>query len=243
MSAPARLERFRPRPQRIRYLLSYFTLFLGPLLAKIKVKRREHLPREGACILAINHFSVVDPAFVIYAVRKPINFLAASDQVIEWQNYWAAWLYGFIPTNRTRLAPSTIKMAVRVLKEKRILGIFPEGTSTSDQLRPPKMGVVYLSTVTSAPIIPIGITGLYNAWGQWLRGNRPRVEIKIGKAFGPFQLSKERKTREKQLEEIGKEVMRRIAALLPEKHHGAYRGDKEIEVYQQENQGCRVTRR
>lgn len=231
MNARSELERFSPRPQQVRYLLTYFTLFLGSLLAKITVRGRHYLPKKGPYILAINHFSVVDPAFVIYAVRKPINFLAASDQKIDWQNYWAAWLYGFIPTNRIKLAPSTIKSAIQILKKEKILGIFPEGTSTSTQLRPAKMGVVYLSVVTSAPIIPVGITGLQDAWKQWFRGIRPRVVIEIGKAFGPFYLPDDRSSREKRLNEIGSEVMCRIAALLPEKHHGEYRDVPAVKEY------------
>ena len=72
-----------------------------------------------------------------YAIRKPISFLAASDQDIDWQVLIAGKLYGFIPTNRQKLAPSTIKKAIQALQKGDILGIFPEAT-TGPVLRRPK---------------------------------------------------------------------------------------------------------
>lgn len=235
MSVRTKLDNFKPRPQRIRYLATYLALFLGAALTKVTVRGRHHLPEEGPFILAINHFSLIDPAFVVYAIRRPITFLAASDQIIGWYNYWAVWLYGFIPTNRTKLAPSTIKEALRALQGKDILGIFPEGTSMSEVLRPAKVGVVYLSTVTAVPIVPVSVIGLDNVWRRWFRGVRPKVTIRIGKHFGPFQVTGNRKEREQSLTEIGHEVMCRIAALLPEKHHGEFAGDPLIKRIKAEN--------
>ncbi len=235
VSVRTKLDKFKPRSRGIRYFVTYLTLIVGTIMAKINVRGRHHLPKQGPFILAINHFSPVDPAFVVYAVRRPINFLAASDHVIEWYNFWAVWLYGFIPTNRTKLAPSTIKDAVRVLRRKDILGIFPEGTSTSDVLRPAKNGVVYFSTVTAAPIVPVSVLGLNDAWGQWLKGVRPKVTIRFGKPFGHLQVSGNRKEREQILAEIGHEVMCHIAALLPKQNQGEFQGDPLIEQVIEEN--------
>jgi len=217
--------------------VTYLALFLGPLIAKVSVRGRHHLPKKGPFIVAINHFNYADPPFVVYAVRRPINFLAASDQVVEWFNYWAIWLYGFIPTNRTRLGPSTIKTAKKILKQRDILGIFPEGDSLSNELRPAKGGVVYLSTTMQVPIVPICVTGLgENIWENLLKGVRPKVQVNIGKPFGPFILPNERIKKEGALKIIGDKVMCRIAALLPNRLHGVYQGHPSIEKYRRENQ-------
>jgi len=236
LSVRTKLDLFKPRPQWVRYWVTYFGLLLGALVAKTTVRGRHHLPKNGPFIIAINHFNVADPPFVIYAVRRPINFLAASDQVVDWFNYWAIWLYGFIPTNRTRLGPSTIKTAKKVLKEKDILGIFPEGNSLSDELRPPKDGVVYLSAIMQVPIVPVSVAGLgKNIWKDILRGVRPKVHVNIGKNFGPYTLPKDRSKKSAALKDIGDKVMCHIAALLPDKYHGAYRGNPSIEIYRDEN--------
>ena len=125
MSKKHTIERLRPRPAFVRYFLGYLATFIVSMFTKTKVHGRENIPKEGPFIITTNHFSYVDPIFVIHAVQKPISFLAASDQKIKWYFIWAPFIYGFIPTNRKVLAPSTIKHATRALKDNEILGIFP----------------------------------------------------------------------------------------------------------------------
>ena len=228
MSKTHTIERLRPRPVFIRYFLGYLATFIVSMLTKTKVGGRENIPREGPFIITINHFSYVDPVFVIHAVRKPISFLAASDQKIKWYFIWAPFIYGFIPTNRKALAPSTIKNATRALKGNEILGIFPEGTSTSLKLRPAKNGAAYLSALTESRMLPIGISGLENVWKQLFRGIKPKVTINIGRPFGPFLLPKNRKKREGCLLEIGNEAMCRIAALLPKEQRGVFKSNPKV---------------
>ena len=235
MAGPEHLKTFSPRPQWLRKKLGYPALFIGSLLAKIKVKGRWHLPKEGPYIIAANHFSYIDPTFFKYPIRKPINFLAASDQTINWYFMWAPLLYGFIPIDRTNLAPSTIKKAKKILKNGEILGIFPEGSSTSDSLRKAKNGAVFLSTVEKAPIVPMAIYGAETAWEDLFRGVRPRVTINIGKPFGPFDVKGTKNERISKIETIGEELITRIGALLPEDKRGVCFGDTRLLGFQKEN--------
>mgnify|MGYP001307213905 FL=1 len=235
MAGPEYLKTFSPRPQWIRKKLGYAALLMGSTIAKIKVMGRWHLPKNGPYIVAANHFSYVDPPFFKYAIRQPINFLGASDQTIDWYFMWAPLLYGFIPIDRNNLAPSTIKKAKKALKNGEILGIFPEGTSTSSTLRKAKNGAIFLSTVEKAPIVPMSIYGAKTAWKDLLRGVRPTVKINIGKPFGPFDISGSREEKTKQIEEVGHELICRIAALLPENRHGVCSGDPSIKKFQKEN--------
>ena len=235
MAGPEHLKTFSPRPQWLRKKLGYPALFIGSLLAKIKVKGRWHLPKEGPYIIAANHFSYIDPTFFKYAIRKPINFLAASDQTINWYFMWAPLLYGFIPIDRTNLAPSTIKKAKKILNNGEILGIFPEGSSTSDSLRKAKNGAVFLSTVEKASIVPMAIYGAETAWEDLFRGVRPRVTINIGKPFGPFDVKGTKNERISKIETIGEELISRIGALLPEDKRGVCFGDTRLLDFQKEN--------
>ena len=236
MSVRTRLDNLKPRPKWVRHFLNYFALLFGIILAKFVVRGRHHLPNKGPFILALNHFNYADGPFVIYAIRKPINFIVASDQLLKWFDYWAPWLYGIIPANRIRLAPSTIKSSKKALLAKEILLIFPEGTSLSNELRPAKGGVMFLSTTMQVPIVPVSINGrIGDIWSNVLSGVRPKVRINIGKPFGPYSLPKERSQKETKLAKIGDEVMCRIAALLPDKHHGVYRGDPSFKNYREEN--------
>ena len=235
MTGPKFLKTLTPRPFWVRKKLGYPTLFLGAALAKITVKGRWHLPKKGPFIVAANHFSYIDPPFFKYAVQRPISFLAASDHNIEWFYMWVPLLYGFIPTDRKNLAPSTIKMAKRALRRGEILGIFPEGASTSPSLRAPKNGAVFLSTLEKVPIVPMAIYGAETAWEEFFLGVRPRVHINIGKQFGPFDITGTKEKRTKKMEDVGYEMISRIAALLPEEKQGICKGEKTITTYQKEN--------
>ena len=225
-SVRTKLDSYKLLPKWIRYLSSYLNLLLCSILLKPKIYGRKKIPQNGPYIVAINHFHIFDPALVAYAIRKPISFLAASDQDIDWQVLIAGKLYGFIPTNRQKLAPSTIKKAIQALQKGDILGIFPEAT-TGPVLRRPKKGVTYLSLKSGCKILPMSIIGLEeDIWSQWFKGVRPQVAVKIGKPFSiSSSLPKDRNERQNKLSDIGDEIMHKIATLLPKKYRGEYVND------------------
>jgi len=108
---------------------------MGSTLSRIKIKGRHNLPKTGPIIISCNHFSDYDPLFISFAVRKPISFIAASDQEIDWIFAWAPYIYGWIPVDRKKLSPSTIKRSLSVLKKGRVLCIFPDGGVNYNILR------------------------------------------------------------------------------------------------------------
>jgi len=216
------LKRFSVRPKPIRYLLGYLVLFLGSTLAKIVIKGSINIPQKGPFIVVCNHFNILDPPFVIYAIKKPINFLMASDQTVENQFMWAPWLYGFIPTNRQNIAPSTIKHSIKALKRNEVVGIFPEGNATKQYLRPAKNGAAYLAMTADVPILPVGLTGMDNIWDNWFRGIKPKLQINIGKSFVVGALPKDRIKRNEALKKTGDEIMFQIAVLVPDRYRGEF---------------------
>ena len=216
------------RPKPIRYLLGYFVLFMGSTLAKIIIKGSNNIPQKGPFIVVCNHFNRLDPPFVIYAIKKPINFLMASDQTVENKLMWAPWLYGFIPTNRQSIAPSTIKHSIKALKRNEIVGIFPEGNATKQYLRPAKNGAAYLAMTAEVPILPMGLTGMDNIWNNWFRGIKPKLQINIGKPFAVGTIPKDRKKRNEALKNTGDEIMFRIAELIPERFCGEFNAKNTI---------------
>tara|TARA_B100000470_G_C19777338_1_gene385975 strand:+ start:184 stop:888 length:705 start_codon:yes stop_codon:yes gene_type:complete len=224
------LDSYKLLPKWFRYLSSYVNLFLCSLFVKTTINGRYNIPKNGPYIIAINHFHIFDPALVAYAIRKPISFLAASDQDVEWKVFVAGKLYGFIPTNRQKLAPSTIKRAMKALQSGEILGIFPEAT-TATFLRKPKKGVTYLSLKSGCKILPMSVVGLDDIWNYWFKGVRPKVTVTVGKLFSvDGTLPSDHNNREKKLSSIGDDIMCRIAAILPTEFHGEYLDNKKIEL-------------
>lgn len=65
------------------------------------------------------------------------------------------------PVDRENPGPSTIKVPRKLLKEEKVIGIFPSGTRTTNQV-PLKRGAVTIAAYSNVPIIPAAYTGPNN---------------------------------------------------------------------------------
>ena len=225
----------RPRPYWIQYVSTYIVFFLSLFVCKIKVNGKKNMPKDTPLVLASNHFGYFDPFVLVHAVRKPIDFIMQKEMGIEPQFLFAPMIYGAILTDRNKVGPSTIKESMKTIKKGKILGVFPEGGITSPVLTEAKPGAVYLASMAKAKILPVSVRGASNAWGNIFRGVRSRIYINIGKPYGPIDISGTKSEKSKKIANSSKELMCRIAALLPEKKHGVFAGDSSISAYKKEN--------
>ena len=225
----------KPRPYWVQYLSTYIIFFLGLFVGKIKVRGRRNIPKKGPIVLASNHFGYFDPFLLVHGIRKPIDFIMQKELGIEPHFLFAPMIYGAIMIDRNKVGPSTIKESLKSIKNGKILGIFPEGGITSPVLTKAKPGAIYLASVSKATILPVSIRGASKAWENIFKGVRSRVYINIGKPFGPFDIKGTKDEKTFKLERSSKELMCRIAALLPKDKQGEFLGDPSISKYQKEN--------
>ena len=225
----------KSRPYWVQYFSTYIVFFLAMFVGKIKVKGRSNIPSEGPLVLVCNHFAYFDPFLLVYAIKKPIDFIMQKELGIEPQFLFAPLIYGAILTDRNKVGPSTIKESMKTVKKGKILGIFPEGGITSPVLTEAKPGAVYLASKAKAKILPVSIRGASNAWANILRGVQSRIYINIGKPYGPIKIDGTKQEKTQKINEASRELMCRIAALLPEEKHGCFLGDPSILTYKNEN--------
>jgi len=95
-------------------------------------------------------------------------------------------------------------------------------------LRPARPGITYLATRSGARILPVGLYGFTDVFPALGHFRRARVTVHIGKPFGPFTATGSGREHRKQLDEIGDEIMRYIAELLPPELRGYYSDDPAI---------------
>ena len=183
----------KPRPYWVQYISTYIVFFLAMFVGKIKVKGRSNIPSEGPLVLVSNHFAYFDPFLIVYAIKKPIDFIMQKELGIEPQFLFAPMIYGAILTDRNKVGPSTVKESMKTIKKGKILGVFPEGGITSSVLTEAKPGAVYLASKANAKILPVSVRGASNAWTNILRGVRSRIYINIGKPYGPIKIDGIRK--------------------------------------------------
>ncbi len=183
----------------------------------------ENVPATGGIIVATNHMSRIDiPLLFTLPVRPDITALVTD----KYQHYpffkWFAITAGGIWIDRTKADFTAFRQAADVISEGRALGIAPEGTRSDNGLLEGKSGTVLLALKTGAPVIPLGISGTDTCNHEWKRLRKPHLTVQIGPALTFTPLERER--RDEQLQEYTTELMCQIAALLPEKYRGFYRG-------------------
>lgn len=146
------------------WLLKY--LLLGPWLRVVYrpvVVGRHHVPASGPAIIASNHLAFSDSIFMPLVVRRKVTFVAKAEYFTG-KGIKGALVRmfftgtGTIPVDRTggRAAQAALETQLRVLREGRLAGIYPEGTRSPDgRLYRGKTGVARLALESGAPVVPV----------------------------------------------------------------------------------------
>jgi len=218
-----------PRRRLLRWILQRLSRVAFALLADVHISGRANLPPGGPLLVVANHFSFVDPAAMVRVAPWPLEFVGGFQMPNAPPSVtWIPKLWGYYPVYRGTASRDALRAAEAVLAQGGVLGIFPEAGNWATVLRPARPGAAFLAARTGAPVLPMGFDGLNDIFPSLRQGRRARVTLRIGKPFGPFRASGRGKTRREQLEEIGHEVMQRIAALLPPEQRGHYSDDPAI---------------
>jgi 1-acyl-sn-glycerol-3-phosphate acyltransferase len=190
----------------------------------------EDIPKHGPVILAANHASNVDgvllAGWVLPHLSRQVQWLGKREMFDVPVMAQVIRAYGVHPVERSGADIEAFRIAEGILEAGHVLLLFPEGTRSRDgALQTPRDGLALLALRTGATIVPIGLS---NTNRLWPRGKKPRfwrsghVTVRVGK---PFRLADElppdlsRKDAKSQATEL---IMRRIAALLPERQRGPY---------------------
>ncbi|MCL4425061.1 MAG: 1-acyl-sn-glycerol-3-phosphate acyltransferase [Firmicutes bacterium] len=183
-----------------------FSLFFHLFFLGWKAEGLANLPQEGAVILYSNHISWWDPPLVGCVVKRPVCFMAKEElfripiigQVLP--------LLGAFPVRRGTADRAAIRRALEILKEGRVLGIFPEGTrSKSGQLQKAEPGTALLAIKSRASLVPVAILGPYRPF-------RP-IRVRIGQPFFMEEFFNQRVSGDI-LNPASRKIMERIAALV-----------------------------
>jgi 1-acyl-sn-glycerol-3-phosphate acyltransferase len=141
---------------------------IGPvvhLVYRPRAEGAENVPRTGRAILASNHLSAADWIFMPLSISRRVTFLAKAEY------FTGAGVKGFlqraffagsgqVPIDRTdaTAAEGAIRTGVRILREGKLLGIYPEGTRSPDgRLYRGKTGVARMALDTGVPVVPVAM--------------------------------------------------------------------------------------
>lgn len=188
------------------------------------VEGRENIPKRGGAILVSNHLNNADPCIIPGALNRRVITMAKKE-MFKWPVINLLFRFiGAFPVDREGADLSAIREAQAVVHDGILLLMFPEGTRSKDrQLHQGFAGTALIAYRTGAPIIPVAITGTEHLTWPMLFFRPfigPRVTITFGKAFYPPKVERITTQAAKTATD---EIMRHVAALLPEAYRGAYR--------------------
>jgi len=165
------------------------------LYARLKVEGSEHLPAEGAFLIAANHQSHADTAVVFAALPKEARarFVAGAAQDYFFQGgpqqYFSRVLFNAVPIARDRRGgQDPLRHLSRALREGYAVLMYPEGTRSKDgTLGAFRAGIGrLLSEFPGTPVIPTYIAGTTRVMPKGKIVPRPaKVTVRFGEPIFP----------------------------------------------------------
>jgi 1-acyl-sn-glycerol-3-phosphate acyltransferase len=173
-------------------------------LFRFRVVGAEKIPLTGGLIVAANHISNFDPPILGISVPRPVTYMAKKElfampvlgPVITWLNAYSV--------DRQAGGTAALRASLRMLKEGRCIGMFPEGGRNVRGDAREKGGVAFLAAASGVPVVPAAIVGT--------RRLRPFTPVTI--VFGdPIRIVRNREADGDDLEKGTADIMQRIRAL------------------------------
>ncbi len=177
------------------------------ILFRIEVIGSENIP-VGGCIICPNHRSNFDPPLVACFIKRRVYYMAKQEL---FENKFIAVILkglGAFPIKRGASDITAIKNSMKLLKDGKMLGIFPEGKRSKDNtLGEAEPGVAMLAIKMKVPVVPIAIMGNYKLFS--------RITIKIGNPCNLEQYAKSKNTND-DYKRISQNILLDIKALMEE---------------------------
>ena len=191
----------------------------------------ERLPAEGPAILAPNHISFLDSAFLMLQVPRNISFVGKAEYMDSWKTKYFFPMMGMIPIDRSggEKSQAALETAEAVLRRGELFGIFPEGTRSRDGvLHKGRTGAARLALKVGCPIFPVGVIGTREI--QPPDAPLPRLfrdcTIRVGRPIN-VQRYRDRADDRMVLRQITDELMFEVRELTGQQYRNVYVGAAE----------------
>lgn len=162
---------------------------VGWLLAHVywntTVRGAENVPRTGPVIVACNHIGAIDGPLLHGVIPRGSHMIVKQEFFDSRLGFLMDWA-GQIPVDRSS-GRAALAVALEMLREGRLVGIFPEGSRGTGTVRTVRAGVAWLAMRSGAPIVPAAALGTRPRGASVRHVPRPRAKLDV--VFGaPFHL-------------------------------------------------------
>ncbi len=192
--------------------LQFMMWIVFGLWTRLRARGIERLPTDGGGLFLINHQSFLDPLLVGVLLRRPVSYLARDSLFRVPIVGWVLRNTYVMPIDRDSAGAGSIREAVRRMRAGFLVGMFPEGTRTTDgSIGDMKPGFIALVRRSKLPVYPVGIAGADKAMPRGAVFLRPRcIRVVYGEPILPEQVAELSKRGHE--DEFVKLVQQRITA-------------------------------
>ncbi|MFC6886352.1 MULTISPECIES: lysophospholipid acyltransferase family protein [Actinomadura] len=198
-----------------------------------------NVPKKGPALLVSNHLSFADHFFGPLPLMRPIFFIGKGEYFtgkgikgLISKGFFTG--VGVVPVDRTggSAAEAALETGLRILREGKLLGIYPEGTRAPDnRLYRGKTGVARLALKSRVPVIPMAMINTFELMppGKPV----PRLGVRPGVRFGaPLDFSRYygREEDREVLRKITDEIMEAIRELSGQEYVDRYAAEVKAEM-------------
>jgi 1-acyl-sn-glycerol-3-phosphate acyltransferase len=180
-----------------------------------EVSGRELVPESGSVLLIANHTSYADPPIVGTACRRPVHFMAKAELFFFPLGAIISRTHAF-PVRKGGVDRAALRRAMQLLKEGRVLLMFPEGTRSPDgRLMELETGAAFVALSSGAQVVPVGVDGADRLLPRrWPIPRPAKLRVRFGPPVNLDDLRGSRPTREA-LEEATRRMAAAMRELLP----------------------------
>jgi len=174
-----------------RFLLKVLVGIIMKLYGRLAVRGPENLPERGPYIIAPNHLSFADAPSVIAALSwkagSQVFFLGAKEYFSGPLTSRISKFIQVIPVDMDTRLYNALQLSAYVLRNKKILCVFPEGGRSRDgSIKEFKKGVGIVAKELNIPVVPVAIRGTYEMLPAGRNVPYPsKIIVSFGKPIKP----------------------------------------------------------
>ncbi len=152
---------------------------------RMTIRGKKNIPKHGPALIASNHSSFLDPACLGSASPRKVHFIIKRKVYKKFMQQWFYRWMETIPVRESEADIDAIKKAIRMLRNGSIVGIFPQGSVSSEEKELSWLnGVSFIAAKAQCPTIPCAIIGTEKALKRHDIFPKPyKIQVIFGKTL------------------------------------------------------------
>ncbi|MDL2310925.1 1-acyl-sn-glycerol-3-phosphate acyltransferase [Peptostreptococcaceae bacterium OttesenSCG-928-C18] len=162
------------------WILRNILWLVTKIVFRVKIYGKENIDYENKSKLIIcsNHISMWDPIILATTYKRQINFMSKKELFEIPVIGSIFYKVGAFPVERDKVDLKSVKQSLKILKDDKVLGIFPEGTRVkSVDFKNVKEGIGLIAIKSESNIQPVSIETDYKVFGRVKVTYKPIVKI------------------------------------------------------------------